>query len=1154
MALPAVAVKALQAALKTKRGRRILAVTVVALILGAVLAVMSALGILATIIGGGEDIEPADGVITSEDGTEGRVPWEVYDLALAASRQSTVPWTIYAAIAEIATDYGENSPYDRYQRRSKQKEDPIQEGTPEEEKQLWYPTVNPPIGGENNKQGLGPLLIWPELAAEYPDLDPQNWGEAMEIVAQELTRLIEETEASGRRRPKPPVDEAENAEAAGDEIETSGEERQRRIYSGAAIVGSTEYDQWWIGILDQLRAGRDPEETSTVNCGIDDSTTVAQAVSVIFRCAITETGGAYAVTGTKQGAAEIQQRVDPTQLTWVDGLEAREQIVEDAVSLVYNWVGDDLWRKPVKTVVGPGCHTNTDDSGAAADAPVKPQRQGWRGVFPLSDETAAAAGVEVKCNTVEALRKVAAKVAAGASIRPSERDPQSALFDGWEWHHLAVGDDDAKKRHAKALAERTALPTQPSAARSEACFHAWDLYFWGSDDGGQSFVGALAATAHLADDLPVDEVASYTLMDEVASGLYQRNPNGMPDVASKLRTARERAGVAEACGYAAMTNQEAAAELMRAGEQEALGWSLENFNLASEGASAVNASGLQIWYRYEQLVEAGGTEHKWYEHAAVARFADSTVRKALTHPEPEPTPSPTVRSTGFGQKVASLAVALGGLYSDDPRRGAEILGTTFILALETDPSCGPRETATSCDWAPDGSRGGGPYDYMAYDAASGKQKADQGLFVPIGAFATTERCQQVGAGPFDEWRYTAAPMAHHFARMCDAAAEDGVHLSGASIRFYKTQEEMYYSRGCHRGPCAGAATAPPGRSYHQWGLAIDINLTAGVYDWMHAIVGCYSGPTDRSSPDAVYRPLPAPVSPDDYVKDPPCGSDEIPVKRANTFGLVFGVGCDAKQPMTTTRIVCPGGNHEPWHVEIGIPLIVEQPGIGGAMLDAQSAEECYYQARQLPVGPGAKDKYDTNMVATVVYAMFECILRNSGLAQVPPTKNDVWDGAATWGFSNFAEQAAAEAVVVSYCESVGYADHAIEGNNPWGYGGVFQFGDREFRAWVKASGGMIKNKFDPYDNIWAGAMYFLSAYNSNNLGGWGPWAVVNTKYGGPNVHVKVPILPRFKSVRAGYVGEPGPELPVWAAKFGTVPVPEYVGCPYTDRGLKWPGS
>jgi hypothetical protein len=96
------------------------------------------------------------------------------------------------------------------------------------------------------------------------------------------------------------------------------------------------------------------------------------------------------------------------------------------------------------------------------------------------------------------------------------------------------------------------------------------------------------------------------------------------------------------------------------------------------------------------------------------------------------------------------------------------------------------------------------------------------------------------------------------------------------------------------------------------------------------------------------------------------------------------------------------------------------------------------------------------------------------------------------------------------------------------------------------------SKFDIVDNAFAAARYFVAAYHKGDpWGGWGPWAVVNTDYGGPNEGVKVPLLPRFGSSDPAFRRIPGPELPAWAVDPYSWQTPRWAGCPITGAGLQW---
>jgi hypothetical protein len=228
------------------------------------------------------------------------------------------------------------------------------------------------------------------------------------------------------------------------------------------------------------------------------------------------------------------------------------------------------------------------------------------------------------------------------------------------------------------------------------------------------------------------------------------------------------------------------------------------------------------------------------------------------------------------------------------------------------------------------------------------------------------------------------------------------------------------------------------------------------------------------------------------------------------------------------------------------------PGDGRPLVERPqptNESECRQEASLIEVkAPGGG--WDRQGLAVLVGSLFECVTRVNGLGEEPATSNRTWDGAGVWGFANLAEQVASEAVVVAYCESIGFAGHALSSNNPWGYGGLFQMGSSELRRF----GGPGASKFDPVDNTMAAARYFLLQYrNGAGWGGWSPWAVVNTNFDDDvNNQVKAPILPRFRSTDPENRGKRGPELPEWAVDPAAFQVPAWDGCPYLSS--RWPAS
>lgn len=215
--------------------------------------------------------------------------------------------------------------------------------------------------------------------------------------------------------------------------------------------------------------------------------------------------------------------------------------------------------------------------------------------------------------------------------------------------------------------------------------------------------------------------------------------------------------------------------------------------------------------------------------------------------------------------------------------------------------------------------------------------------------------------------------------------------------------------------------------------------------------------------------------------------------------------------------------------------------------EAESLDECRIEAADLPLTDPVSGRYDRNLVAQFVHTLFACSARVGGLGDAAPTRSRRWDAVAEWGFGSMAEQVAAEAVVVAYCETEGFDPRALTRNNPWGYGGLFQMGSSEMRRF----GGAGASKFDPLDNGVAAAAYFLlQARAGDGWGGWGPWAVVNTNFDDEvNNKVRIPVLPRFRSTDPEFAGRRGPELPAWAVDPWSWEVPGWGGCPYT--GGRW---
>lgn len=205
--------------------------------------------------------------------------------------------------------------------------------------------------------------------------------------------------------------------------------------------------------------------------------------------------------------------------------------------------------------------------------------------------------------------------------------------------------------------------------------------------------------------------------------------------------------------------------------------------------------------------------------------------------------------------------------------------------------------------------------------------------------------------------------------------------------------------------------------------------------------------------------------------------------------------------------------------------------------------ECRDRAKEIDLI--SDGRWDRTAIARMTWSLFDCVLTLHGLDERPPSIVRGWDGSAL-GFESLAEQMAAESVVVSYCESIGFRHSALTGTNGYGYGGLFQMGATEMRRF--GEGG---SRFDPVDNAYAAANYVWYQYaHRNGWGGWSPWAVVNTNFDDEvNDAVKVPVLPRFRSTDPAFYGRRGPQLPDWAVNPWLADVPSWQGCPH--NGGRW---
>lgn len=136
--------------------------------------------------------------------------------------------------------------------------------------------------------------------------------------------------------------------------------------------------------------------------------------------------------------------------------------------------------------------------------------------------------------------------------------------------------------------------------------------------------------------------------------------------------------------------------------------------------------------------------------------------------------------------------------------------------------------------------------------------------------------------------------------MCKAAEADGVPLRIVSAyRSVEHQTRLWNQKLKETGGNAALArkwVAPPGKSNHNRGLAIDLAIMTGdpkAKAWVHKVVGCYSPSTQKVEMGRTS-----------------CSGDLRAVKQVQLYGFIL--------PM----------DWEPWHIELGVRIYPEGTNAG----------------------------------------------------------------------------------------------------------------------------------------------------------------------------------------------------------------------------------
>ncbi|MCP4792621.1 MAG: hypothetical protein GY882_04740, partial [Actinomycetia bacterium] len=366
--------------------------------------------------------------------------------------------------------------------------------------------------------------------------------------------------------------------------------------------------------------------------------------------------------------------------------------------------------------------------------------------------------------------------------------------------------------------------------------------------------------------------------------------------------------------------------------------------------------------------------------------ADRVAAADRARPSSAPLPPDVaVHPFGFVPDVLATARSLGGLVEGEGIRNAAVPATAGVgLAVER----------------------------LSLDPAD----AHAAILVGI------DRC-----GPTPLYGTQASPQATMAVeQVCDAAHADGVELTVVSAwRSPHAQEALHHQHGCDpHQTCVtadGTTIAPVGASHHQHGAAVDF---AGDLDWLHDVVGCLdvastvlhaAGPISAGTyADAVVAAAAVGAGTPAGL----CGSGEVPVKRAQTFGLVPLCGQvstagwlaeaspgAADSWSTPEALRCEKGSNptrEPWHFYVGSRLVAST-GVEAVIAALWPAEE--------------------------VSNALEVVARESG--GNPTISNVNTDGTTDWGLWQFNDGGTlAESYLATYGHAGTPAEHLAAALDP----------------------------------------------------------------------------------------------------------------------------
>lgn len=828
----------------------------------------------------------------------------------------------------------------------------------------------------DTEAAYGPLLIWESVLAERrPNLDieaarkeAQTRIGALTIVAEEISVIARDVAASEGLVWK---EEFQFLESIADEE--------------AREALSAERDAYWVAVLAKLRAGRaDVPDPAAVSILLDlrapfyDSSGTSTPTELLIVAAVNmevdklrfeevDTGGEY--TGLRSVLGKSDVKVD--DIDW-------EILRDDLLAYSYSW---SRWRNLNCSVEHLDQHTDTSPAG----------------VFPLlrqPTEVYSLVYTGNRCNRKEVVLWVTQTMIQGGQYNDTE-DPWRYQ---WEQMYGAVGDDIAREWWNKDATVRGDYPTH-----AQVCGHE-----------RKTLLGGFASEPVLANEhYPFSNFSKHLdylwgplVLSEISEGevwrpVCPKEALLIPQLGAEDTVADTPPEFRSVCGV--WEAKLSSLTLEQAGGTPLSGTRDSNPDLV-EAADAVRACRFFMWAQKEvtnpvrprKVVELGTVKRS---HPLVARYQGKPGSEGY----------PVLRfgtSDEWAQQATMLAKSLVG-------EGSALTFTTFGaskapgFAVETRhyrsftfsvigseqragtergyALCRVGDNVGNSDWSEQerGCAEFAPWEEHAHVTGSG-------FFIE----SPEKRSRMVSAGGIPGLRDAPVsddnPPLYFIDRDCDGttdsymgfammwetqeawdalcsdAARLGIPLvAGDGNRPFATQIWLFNFQG-------DALTAKPGRSYHGFGAAVDVDVWNTddvlmemspldntwvesrtqkdvVEDWLHTVFGCYIYPDKAEelyprleADHGVFALLPAKepftvgvphtVYADlaDVGREPCDPETSEPVKRVQYYGLVLN-SCRSKivtrwKDNQTTRgrwVRCEyhsANRHharEPWHLQIG---------------------------------------------------------------------------------------------------------------------------------------------------------------------------------------------------------------------------------------------